>query len=379
MKTKISENLKMQMIGRYRSGEKAARLTVEYGISKSTFYRWINECSLQDSADANILSLHSTNQKLAKAEQIIQIKELVNCNTKSPLKEKLYELEKLKDKFSIPLLATALNVDKGTLYNHILRNKKQDTTYSKRRLEITEQVKIVYDESNQIFGAGKIYAVLKTKGIKTSVKYVQGIMGELGISSISPNSKKTYALLSPKNKFDILKKNFDVSALNEVWVSDTTSFKIKEKWYFICAIINLFSRKVIAYKISPKHTTNLISATFKLAYTERKPQKLIFHSDRGCQYTANSFMKMLKDFEVTQSFSPSGSPYHNAVMESFFSYMKREEIYRTKYRSYEDFKRKIAKYIAFYNDKRPHSYLHFKTPNEYEKIYLEKCDKKVQK
>ncbi|WP_110462391.1 DDE-type integrase/transposase/recombinase [Ruminiclostridium sufflavum] len=87
------------------------------------------------------------------------------------------------------------------------------------------------------------------------------------------------------------------------------------------------TRKVIAYKISQKHSTQLITSTFKLVYAERKPENgLIFHSYRGTQYTSHAFQKLLKTCRIKQSFSPSGRPHHNAVMESFFSSMKRRAL-----------------------------------------------------
>lgn len=138
----------------------------------------------------------------------------------------------------------------------------------------------------------------------------------------------------------------------------------------ICVIIDLYSRKVVACNISKKHSTQLISSAFKMAYKNRKPSEgLIFHSDRGTQYTANSFRKLLRSCSVKQSFSPSGSPHHNAVMESFFSSMKKEELYRANYHSAKEFEERIQHYIEFYNNERPHSTLGYKTPNKHEHLF----------
>lgn len=86
--------------------------------------------------------------------------------------------------------------------------------------------------------------------------------------------------------------------------------------YYICAIIDLYARKVIACKSSAKQSTQLITSTFRIAYKSRQPKEnLIFHSDRGTQYTSYAFQNLLKKYSIKQSFSPSGSPQHNAVME----------------------------------------------------------------
>ena len=171
--------------------------------------------------------------------------------------------------------------------------------------------------------------------------------------------------------------NFSVSCPNQVWVSDVTYFKLSAKFYYICAIIDLYSQKVVAYRISEKHSTQLISATFKQTYKDRRPNgKLTFHSDRGTQYTSHSFQKLLKALHITQSFSPSGRPHHNAVMESFFSSMKKEELYRTNYHSVNEFKGQVKHYVDFYNIERPHVAAGYKTPNAYEHLYYERESRK---
>ncbi len=376
---KYTNEQKTEVTKRYKNGEAVSNLSLEYGVSKATIYNWIKEYNQSVSNDKNISSVHLLNKKVKKLTEILEIKSLVECTPNSSLKTKLYELEKLYGKYTVHSLCEALNVDRGTYYNHVLRNKKQDTWYKKRKKEMTALIVETYDESNQIFGANKIVHALKSRGVKTSESYVRAIMKELGISSITPTSKRDFKTVNPKLKKDSLKMKFIVNAPNEVWVSDTTTCNIKERKYYICAIIDLFSRKVIAYKISTKHSTNLVTATFRMAYSIRQVKSLTFHSDKGSQFTSNSFMKMLDSLNIKQSFSPTGSPYHNAVIESFFSYLKREEIYRSKYRSYNEFKRGIDGYISFYNCNRPHSYLNYKTPVDFEELYNNKLDKIVQK
>ena len=131
----------------------------------------------------------------------------------------------------------------------------------------------------------------------------------------------------------------------------------------------------MAYKISKKHSTQLISATFKLAYSERQPQaELIFRSDRGTQYTSNTFQKLLKSCHVEQFFSLSGRPHHNVIMESFFASRKKEELYRTKYHSIGELKKRVEVCIEFYNNERPDATLNYKTPNAHENLAFHRTD-----
>lgn len=103
---------------------------------------------------------------------------------------------------------------------------------------------------------------------------------------------------------------------------------------------------VIAYKVGKVNSTQLVRSTFQMAYMERKPVlPLTFHTDRGSNYQSKTFRLLLRSFGVTQSFSRAHIPYDNSVMESFFSNLKREELYRTKYRSEGEFRTAVDRYI----------------------------------
>ena len=123
----------------------------------------------------------------------------------------------------------------------------------------------------------------------------------------------------------------------------------------------------------PKNSTYLVTSTFRQAYQNRnEPQQLLFHSDQGPQYTSNTFRKLLRMNKVFQSFSKSGRPHDNAVAESFFASMKREEIYQTQYRSERQFMKSVDTYIEFYNTMCPHSTLNYKTPDGFELLHAQR-------
>ncbi len=160
---------------------------------------------------------------------------------------------------------------------------------------------------------------------------------------------------------------------NQVWVSDITIFKFSDKYYYLCAIIDLFSRKIISYRISQSSSTQLLTKTFRQAYSERKPETgLMFHSDRGTQYISYTFVRLLETLGVKQSLSRTGRPHDNAVSEAFFSILKKEELYRRHYKSEIDMIQGIHRFINFYNNERPHSTLQYKTPVQKEQEYWDK-------
>lgn len=371
---------KYALVKRYYDGEPVALICSEQGLAKSTFYSWLKPYKTTSTESGVIVSgaeFIKMKNKMERLEKMIEVLQKVDCNIDAPLKTKLNELEKLHSHYSVRVLCDALQVARGTFYNHIFRNKRENNSYQIRRTQLSEKILQIYNASNQIYGAKKIKAVLDQQGVHTSVKMVSELMNEMNIASIRSDSKRIYKQLNKPQKKDMLGMNFFAKAPNQIWTSDITYFKYQNQNYYICVIVDLYSRMAIACKISKKQSIQLITATFKTAYEKRKPTgDLIFHSDRGSQYTSYTFQKLLKTYCVNQSFSPSGRPYHNAVMESFFSSMKKEELYRTEYHSESELKKRIQKYIEFYNTERPHSTLHYKSPNSYEQLYYELSNRK---
>ncbi len=361
---------KQTCVNRYLSGESVTFIADELGIAKSTLYNWIRKFKpIAKEKKFTAKDFNNLEQRTNRQSDMIEILKTVECNAHSPLQEKLCEIEKLYGKYSIHVLCDALNIPRGTFYNHIKRNKRNNVWYKKRREYFCSEIRRIFEENNQIFGARKIAAVLRNNGEQVSDKYVRKLMVEMNLNSIRTNSKKEY--LKDKRKRNILKQQFNVDKPNTAWVSDITYYKYNNKWFFICAIIDLFSSKVIAYKISKNNSTQLTKSTVKIAIESRHPNKgLIFHNDHGANYTSATFSKYLTENGITQSFSKVRNPYDNSVAESFFSSLKREELYRRKIKSEYELKQIICEYIDFYNNRRPHATINYKTPNQYECEYF---------
>ena len=168
-----------------------------------------------------------------------------------------------------------------------------------------------------------------------------------------------------------LQQQFIQNAPNLVWVSDITYLRAGNKWYYLCVIIDLFSRKVVAWHLSNRADVALVIAAFRKAYeTRNAPYGLLFHSDRGTQYTAFAFRQLLDSLNVVQSFSKKGYPFDNAVCECFFKYLKKEETNRRIYHTFQELQLSVFEYIeGYYNSRRPHGSLGYMTPNEAESVY----------
>ena len=365
----------------YKSKTPVSQIVTKNHIPRSTIYYWIKKYKQIKNLDEikYVSAYENEKKKNLKLLQINQVLKLVNCTIHSPLQIKLKELEKLYGKFSVRVLCEALDVSRGTFYNHILRNKKENTSYVKRRQVLSNEILKIYEDSRGLFGSDKILAVLETKGFHTSKPLVRELMKEMGIRSFRSTAKRDHSLWNklhpPKN---YLQRNFNVEEPNQVWASDCTRISFKQQSYHICVIMDLYSRKIISYKISQRASTQLITATFNEALNKRNfCSPKLFHSDRGCQYTSFAFRKLLLKHNILQSFSRSGNPYDNGVVESFFSTFKQEEIYRTFYLSVRQLKQRIAEYIDFYNQNRPHRNNNYKTPNQKEEAYYNKINREV--
>lgn len=377
MKTSYTPEEKQALIDRYLSNkEPVGKLLASAGVPRSTFYGWLQAYrevqQFENKKSIDPRNFRILENKVSRLEGIIEILRQSPCTLQAPLKERLAFAEQIYGKYSIHMICEALAIDRGTFYNHVLRNKRDNAWYAKRREELRIRVREVYDENRQIFGAPKITAVLRNEGLRVSEKMVSTLMREMGIQSIRQTAKAMHDEERKKIK-NHLNQKFDTSKPNEVWVGDVTYFKLGSHAYHISVIIDLFSRMVIAYRIGKTNSTQLVKSTFKKAYFDRKPPEgLIFHTDRGSNYMAKAMQDYLRSVHVTHSFSRVGSPHDNSVIESFFASFKKEELFRRIYRSEAEFRAAIDDYILFYNTKRLHEKLQYKTPQEWEKEYMSK-------
>lgn len=376
MPNKYPEEIKKQVIQSYKDGRPVALISQEHKIPMGTVYRWIDEyrSCISNDLDFTPAEFKTLYRQLERANHLLQIIQLSKLIDEAPLRKRLEILAGIyeKETYSIHELCDALNVARGTFYNHIFR-KADRTEYLKKQKELMLLVQQIFDENGQRFGAEKIRAILAEHGIRVSTKTVSKIMRELDLFSIRSDAKRSYLKQQESQRKNLVQQNFTTDNPNQIWVSDITHFKINNYALYLCVIIDLFSRKVVSYNVSKNQSTHLVTSTFKSAFEKRgKPDNLIFHSDRGGQYVSGAFTKLLRDHKVKQSFSASRKPHDNAVAETFFATFKKEEAYRRIYSSEQDYRNSVDRYIEFYNEKRPHRSLAYKTPVRFEELFGKK-------
>ena len=167
----------------------------------------------------------------------------------------------------------------------------------------------------------------------------------------------------------MLDRQFTADRPNQKWVADFTYIWTAEGWLYVAAVIDLFSRRVVGWSMTPNMTAQLVTDALIMAIWRRgKPDALLHHSDQGSQYTSEQFQRLMADSGVTCSMSRSGNCWDNAAMESFFSSLKTERIARKVYRSRDEARADVFDYIeCFYNPIRRHSTIGYRSPIDFER------------
>ena len=227
------------------------------------------------------------------------------------------------------------------------------------------------------YGSPRIHKDLKADGHSVGRKRVARLMKEAGIRGKTKRKFKTTTNSKHKRpKADnLIKQDFSTAAPNRLWASDITYIPTQEGWLYLAVILDLYSRKVIGWAFSKRLTDDLTRSALNVALQQRSNLSgLIYHSDQGVQYASADFRASLKASGIQQSMSGKGNCYDNACVESFFASLKTEEVEGATYETRQQAKTSIFSYIeGFYNQRRRHSSLGFVSPQEFEKLYLQRA------
>ena len=246
----------------------------------------------------------------------------------------------------------------------------------KRKETVKAKIQDIYDESKQNYGAPKITKELQKDGEIISERTVGKYMKEMGIKA---QWVKPWTITTKDSDFsnelqNILDEEFNPDRPNAVWCSDITYIWTVDGFVYLTSIMDLYSRKIIAWTLSRTLEVSCVIDTINKAKARRKTDlPLIIHSDRGSQYVSKEYRKATA--KMQRSYSKKAFPWDNACIESFHALIKREWLIRFKIRDYKQAYQLVFEYLeAFYNTKRIHSHCDYMSPNDFEKLY-----KKAQK
>jgi transposase InsO family protein len=260
-----------------------------------------------------------------------------------------------------------LKVSRAAFYQHLAGPSRRD----REDAELTGQIQAVHEESKSRYGAPRVQAELRRRGRRHSRKRVARLMRQAGIRGRAPKRWRKTTIPDPAAaaRADRIRRDFtaDASRVNARWCGDITYIGTWEGWLYLATVIDIASRRVVGYALADHLRTELVSAALANAVAARDPAPgVIFHSDRGCQYTSAEFAGLAGDYAVTLSLGRTGQCWDNALSESFFASLKGELIDLQAWPTKAMARRAIVEYIGWYNGTRLHSTLGYKTPAEFE-------------
>lgn len=224
-------------------------------------------------------------------------------------------------------------------------------------------------------GVRRLWADLQAAGYRMGRKRVWRLMKAAGLRGRHPKAWKRTTIPGqhPVPAPDLIGRAFHAEAPDEKWCGDISYVKTWDGWAYVATVIDLHSRKVVGYAVADHMRTSLVTAALDMALERRRPPAgVIFHSDRGCQYTSREFAEYCKKNNIRRSLGRTGICYDNAVSESLFATYKKELIHTRPWPDIPTLAAATADWIDnYYNTIRRHSYLGYLTPQEYELGYTE--------
>ena len=255
------------------------------------------------------------------------------------------------------------------------RDKPESAT-ARRRGVLALYVKKSFEDSDGTYGYRRVHADLVAWGVPAGTELVRSLMRELGLEPCQPRPWR-FGLTEGDGQEhgipDLVNRDFTASAPGKKMVGDITYIPTWEGWLYLATVIDCHTKEVIGWAADDNYKTPLIEQAIEMAARNHPlAEKAVFHSDRGSNYTSHEFAKTLKKHNLRQSVGRTGIYYDNAMAESFFAALKNERVHRTQYPTRAHARRDVVRYIEFwYNSKRRHSGLQYRTPQQVREEYLE--------
>jgi len=236
------------------------------------------------------------------------------------------------------------------------------------------EIKAAFDASDRTYGAGRIARELREQGTRVGKNRVWRLMKQHGLRVKTTKRFKVTTNSDHKRPVapNLVQRNFSAEAPDRLWTGDITYIWTAEGWLYLAVILDVFSRRIVGWRMDKRMTDDLVITAFKNALVRRCPTPgLIFHSDRGSQYCSKRFQSLIKGVGGIQSMSGTGCCYDNAITESFFGTLKRELVHHCFFKARAEAQGRIFRYIeGFYNRRRRHSALGYQAPENYERLFV---------
>ena len=264
------------------------------------------------------------------------------------------------------LLCRVMGVSTSAYYDWKERPGKLITSDT---LRLYRRIKVLFEQSRGSLGNREMVKALRAEGFEIGRYRIRTIMAKLGLKVTQRIAYKvtTKRKHSDSVAVNLVKMDFNCSEPNKLWAGDVTYLKTGEGWMYLAVVMDLYSRRIVGWHISKRMTSELVEKALSQAFWTRKPAEgLIFHSDRGSQYTSSSFRKLTKRYRMRASMGDVGACWDNAVVERFFGSLKHDWIFKVHQRTRDQMRKDVAAYMRYYNLTRLHTANNDMSPINYE-------------
>ena len=278
-----------------------------------------------------------------------------------------------KSNFTVARMARLLEVSRSGFYAWCRRTPSKQAIRQER---IEQKITWFHGASDDVSGAPRILADLRDDGEVISRKTVAKAMRRLGLRGVCPRQWRTTTIVDHADAYpaDVAKRAWDTGTLNRIWVGDITYLKTWEGWLYLATVIDAHSRRVIGWAIDDHMRTDLVEDALQMAITLRgeRPEKVVFHTDRGTQYASEQITKFATTNGITRSMGLTGICWDNAMAESFFATLKTEFYYRRVWPTKTRAKLEVGAWIEDrYNRRRRHSSIGMLSPVRFEELHTQ--------
>lgn len=238
---------------------------------------------------------------------------------------------------------------------------------------LTGKIHAIHRRSHETYGAPMIHAELADDhGLRVGRKRVARLMRAAGLRGATLRRFAVTTCADPraKNAADLIERGFYADGPDRLWVADITYVPTWTGFLYLATVLDVYSRRIVGWAMEDHLRTELVLDALDMAVGQRRPQKVIHHSDHGCQYTSYAFGKRCREAGIMPSMGTVGDAYDNAMAESLFATLEREVLNRRRFKSQAEAKMAIFEWIeGWYNPHRRHSSIGYRSPVNYERVH----------